>query len=299
MIVLYKGSTGDNVRIIQDALGIESDGIFGPITEHFVKEFQKNKGLWSDGIVGPKTWTMLQLATTDRQEAKDDPIHFADIDINEHYLPEGEYLNGPTKKEYLFIHHTAGWQNPYKCVNNWGKDNRGRIATEFVIGGPSIFNTDFQYDGEIVKCLPDGAYAWHLGKNGNQEMHTKSVGIEVCNFSYLDGNNKCYAGHVVHEDQTVTLAKPFKNKQKWHRYSDKQLNSLKHLILFIANRDSIDVRSGLPSLIKEKGAAAFEWNPNAYYGRKDKGVLWSHSNSNKWKSDMFPQQELMDMLTSL
>ena len=100
-------------------------------------------------------------------------------------LARGEYMPGPTKKEWLFIHHTAGWHNPYRTVKHWSSDSRGRIATEFVIGGPSIYNDDFQYDGEIVKCLPDGAYAWHLGRNGLHEMHTNSVGIEVCNFGYL------------------------------------------------------------------------------------------------------------------
>lgn len=296
MVVLYKGCTGDNVRTIQEALGIDVDGIFGPITEHFVKEYQKNKGLWSDGIVGPKTWTMLQVATTDVSEADQDPVHFGDIDIAEHYLPKGQYLEGPTKKEFLFLHHTAGWENPYKTIDHWGRDNRGRIATEFVIGGPSIFNNNFQYDGEIVKCIPNGGYAWHLGKNGNQEMHTNSVGIEVCNFSYIK-NGKCYAGYDVHPDQIVTLNEPFFNKTQWHKYSDKQLKSLKQLILYIANRDNIDVRQGLPEEIKTKGVKAFAWNVNAYYGRV-KG-LWAHCNTNKYKSDMYPQPELLDMLVEL
>ena len=297
MIVLYRGCTGENVRVIQETLGIDVDGIFGPITEHFVKEYQKNKGLWPDGIVGPKTWVMLQLATTDYKEIDQEPIHHTDITINEHLLPEGEYLKGPTKKEYLFLHHTAGWHNPYRTVDHWGRDNRGRIATEFVIGGPSIFNNNFEYDGEIVKCVPDGGYGWHLGKNGNQEMHTNSVGIEVCNFSYLNQENKCYAGHVAHPSQIVTLKKQFKSKDKWHKYSDKQINALRQLILFIANRDNIDVKEGLPKLVKEKGAKAFEWNVDAYYGRV-KG-LWTHSNTNKYKSDMFPQEELLTMLTEL
>ena len=56
-------------------------------------------------------------------------------------------------------------------------------------------------------------------------------------------------------------------------------------------------RAGLPSLIKDKGAAAFEWNEDAYYG-KIKGV-WTHTNTRTDKFDMFPQQELLDMLVSL
>ena len=49
--------------------------------------------------------------------------------------------------------------------------------------------------------------------------------------------------------------------------------------------------------LKEKGDDAFEFNEDAYYGRV-KG-LWTHTNTRKDKVDMFPQQELMDMLTSL
>jgi hypothetical protein len=66
---------------------------------------------------------------------------------------------------------------------------------------------------------------------------------------------------------------------------------------FIAERDGIDIRAGLPALVKEKGADAFLFNADAYYG-KVKGV-WTHTNTRKDKFDMFPQQELLDMLTSL
>ena len=39
------------------------------------------------------------------------------------------------KPEYLFLHHTAGNENPMACVDMWNDDTRGRIATEFVVGG--------------------------------------------------------------------------------------------------------------------------------------------------------------------
>ena len=68
-------------------------------------------------------------------------------------------------------------------------------------------------------------------------------------------------------------------------------------MLWIAERDSIDIREGLPKWVKERGAKAFEFNEDAYYG-KVKGTL-THTNTRKDKVDMFPQPELLDMLVSL
>ena len=44
-------------------------------------------------------------------------------------------------------------------------------------------------------------------------------------------------------------------------------------------------------------ADGFEFNEDAYYGRV-KG-MWTHTNTRKDKFDMFPQEELLDMLISL
>ena len=55
-MLLKKGSTGEYVMQLQDALGLTADGKFGPKTEAAVKEYQKANGLKPDGIVGAKTW---------------------------------------------------------------------------------------------------------------------------------------------------------------------------------------------------------------------------------------------------
>ena len=148
----------------------------------------------------------------------------------------------------------------------------------------------------MVQAFPEGAYGWHLGKNGSQHMHTHSVGIEVCNFGWIK-DGKTYAGATADRSQIVTLEKPFRGHKTWHRYSDAQIETLRKWILWIGERDSIDVRKGLVEEIKKKGADGFEFNEDAYYGRI-KG-LWTHTNTRKDKVDMFPQQELIDMLLSL
>jgi len=293
-MILKVGSRGKEVKELQEFLEIGADGIFGKGTESSVKKWQSENGLVADGIVGPITWDTMGLATTDSSEQ----IYTTEngLVIEKYFLPKGEYKNGPTNKEYAFLHHTAGWHNPFRTIDHWGRDSRGAVATEFVLGGQSVKGNDNKYDGKMVQAFPEGAYGWHLGKNGSQHMHTHSVAIEVNNFGYIV-NGKTYAGTRVDESQIVTLKEPFKGHKTWHKYSDKQIEAIRLWLLWIAERDNIDVREGLPSLIKEKGAKAFDFNPDAYYG-KIKGT-WTHTNTRKDKFDMFPQEELLEMLITL
>lgn len=57
--VLRKGSKGDAVKKMQAALGVGSDGDFGPGTEAALKKWQAANGLTADGVAGPKTLSKL------------------------------------------------------------------------------------------------------------------------------------------------------------------------------------------------------------------------------------------------
>lgn len=59
MELYKKGSRGEIVRMIQRALHLLPDGIYGMNTEEAVKAFQKNAGLKVDGVVGPATLAKL------------------------------------------------------------------------------------------------------------------------------------------------------------------------------------------------------------------------------------------------
>lgn len=306
-MLLKVGSKGELVKDVQEIVGVPADGHFGPATAEAVKKWQAANGLSADGIVGRGTLGKMGLADTDSslvEGAKKSGSTFSSktyktpngLEVVEFFLPADEYLPGPVKPEWLFLHHTAGWHDPYKTIKGWDADTIGKIATEFVLGGQSVKGDNTEFDGVLVQAFPAGNWAYHLGKNGSQTMHKNSVGMEVCNFGYVV-NGKTYAGTSVAESQIVKLAKPFRGHSLWHRYSDKQIQVLKDWILWIAERDGIDVRAGLPALIKQKGADAFEFNEDAYFG-KVKG-LWTHTNTRKDKVDMFPQQELLDMLVGL
>jgi putative chitinase len=75
-MLLRKGSRGDDVKRLQEALGIAVDGTFGADTETAVKNWQKSHGLGADGIVGRLTWGKLfevgNFAELDQGDIDDD-----------------------------------------------------------------------------------------------------------------------------------------------------------------------------------------------------------------------------------
>lgn len=75
MKTIKKGSRGDDVAILQRKLNLIADGIFGPITDEAVREFQKSHSLTVDGIVGPKTWDALGIAQVNTRRIDKIIIH--------------------------------------------------------------------------------------------------------------------------------------------------------------------------------------------------------------------------------
>jgi N-acetyl-anhydromuramyl-L-alanine amidase AmpD len=326
---MKKGDKGAKVKELQALLkahGFYSgtiDGDFGPNTDKWVKKFQSSKGLVADGIVGKRTYRhLLEGIDTDRTGFDE---HATDTDgqldmlgsyetkeglvIDKAYLDTDEYVRdyGKVEPVNLMIHHTAGWNNPYKTIKNWNGDKRGRVATQYVIGGTSIKKGkygDDKYNGTVVECFPNNYLGWHTGKVGNFTKVSKlSVGIEVNNFGYAVKKGDKYYNYVnveIPEEMVCDLGYKFRGYQYWHKYTDEQIESLRLLILHIKDiYPEINLKAGLPRLLNEgvEPGDAFEYNENANYGR-ELGV-WSHTNVRKGKFDMFPQPELIEMLKNL
>jgi hypothetical protein len=50
---------GDDVTVVQKKTGAAADGVFGPVTQQHVINFQAHHGLTADGVVGPATASAL------------------------------------------------------------------------------------------------------------------------------------------------------------------------------------------------------------------------------------------------
>ena len=59
MTTIRKGSRGDEVKTLQELLGVTADGIFGAKTRAALIQWQTAHGLEADGICGPITWAAL------------------------------------------------------------------------------------------------------------------------------------------------------------------------------------------------------------------------------------------------
>lgn len=295
MAVYKRGSIGEQVRQIQKALGIQADGIFGKGTEDAVKKFQQENGLTVDGKVGPKTLEKLMsnMDTDLSPIIKPGTV----LDIENYYLPKNEYISGKYNNDYIILHHTAGWDNPKQVVDSWAKDSLGKVATEFVIGGQRCTDGRSIYDGKIVRAYPEGNQGYHIGTSGSSYMNTHSVGVELCNMGWVK-NGKTYTNSIIRPDQIVSLKEPFRGYISWHKYTTKQIEVLRDLLLYIANRDNIDLHTGIYKWIKTEGAIkAFDFHQDAYNGRV-KGLI-THANIRKSKYDVSPQDNLIDMILTL
>ncbi|MEM1318373.1 MAG: peptidoglycan-binding protein [Pseudomonadota bacterium] len=80
LVLLRVGSRGDQVKKLQEALGIGADGIFGSGTKKAVMAYQEANGLAVDGMAGPAT-----LATMDAFASID-----ADVVARSEITPEEE-----------------------------------------------------------------------------------------------------------------------------------------------------------------------------------------------------------------
>ena len=296
-MILKNGKSGELVKALQELLGIEADGIFGPATARAVKAFQRKHGLTMDGVVGPLTWKKLNYDPLELELDTDREAY--ENWIETYHLPPAQFINKETSKKYIMIHHTAGRHNPYRVIDHWAKDNRGRVGTNYVIGGISQDGKDTQYDGKILRAINDEYYGWHIGPGGSFYMKEHSLSIEICSGGGLKKENgvwKTWFGETVESNQVCELEEPFSGYHAFQAYSDEQLKSLRALLIHLSEKHGISLQIGMQEMMK-KNQNAFEFNKDIYEGRV-KGLI-NHTNVRVGKSDTFPQPQLIDLILSL
>ena len=253
METLKLGSKGDSVRVLQKALGITIDGIFGNKTLEAVKVWQAEYGLVADGIVGTKTWEALQIQTDD-------------IGIIPAYIST-HITKAKRQVKYIAIHYTAGGSSKAgsaKAVRNVFLSRKA--SADFVVD-----------DGEIVQINPNlsGYYCWSVGDKRNpfggggtyygMATNKNTISIEICS-NLKKGYSAEYPNH---EGWYFTEAS-LRNATKLVRWLLKRFGLSKTAVI-----RHYDVSGKLcPGIIG--------WNDGVIYSATGKQTS-EHSNSNEWK----------------
>jgi N-acetyl-anhydromuramyl-L-alanine amidase AmpD len=312
MVIKIKDK-GSIVLEIQKKLKVTPlTGYFWTKTEEAVKKLQKINGLIQTGTVTKIELALLKINPDDYLSTdltnSNQPVSDIQPDIivkiNEDYLDADEFFKKGEEKDRFYLHHTAGGHNPFAVKKQWNDDTRGRIGTHFIIGGLSL-KGDSNFDGVIVKCIPNEGYAAHLGKTGDSKAHKRTVAVEICSYGYLKENKGkfyAYTGAEVPLDQVIELKKPFRGFKYFHKYSDKQIASLKFLINNIIAKEfpKVNLKQGLPTLITLNPTTpedCFEFLPQAFSGEL-KGIL-THTNVRKDKTDFYPDPRIINLLREL
>jgi len=286
------GDKGQEVAEIQKLLSLAGydliiDASFGKKTLLAVKSFQKKHRLLVDGIVGEKTLSILKEGKVEHLQISD-VIDYANLEvITTCQMPDNQYIKQITPKSQIFIHFTAGRPSAKSTIDYWN-GNESQVSTAYVIDGNSglpyqAFNPDY--------------WGFHLGIKGtNGKLDKASIGIEICAFGPLKkkGNDfyawpKKYTTKVS-PDNVYTLEKPFKGFIYYYKYTDKQLENLEKLLVFLIERYNIKVQDNFD----------INWlDYNQELIDKCLPGIWSHSNVRKDKYDTYPDERLFEILNRI
>ncbi len=295
MRTLRKNDSGNDVAFLQ--LLLTSAGFSNPESSVFdaetvssIKAFQKKNSLDDDAIVGKGTWrVLLEKGYT-----------FFPKSTNL-FLNDNEFVSELHYKKQIILHHTAGGPRPDFTIGWWEQDAQ-RVATSFVIGRKS--GDPDAFDGVVYRAFPEYLWAYHLGlskKNSSisadlrSSLNKTSIGIEICSYGPLvkqeDGTYRTVVNNkVVPSEEVTDLGSKWRGYQYFEKYTEKQMEATKNLILTMAYCFNIPIADVVYD------SSWFNINKNALNATPG---IWTHVNFRKDKTDCFPQPELIEMLNSL
>lgn len=210
------------------------------------------------------------------------------MNLIQYNLNTNQYIQEVTNKKQIYLHHTASSYNAKNVIDYWNS-NTERIGVCVVIDG----------DGTIYQCFNSKYWGYHLGvkesvvKQYNipyQNLDKYSIGIEICCWGQLTKKGDKFYNYLnkeVPQNEVIELEEPFKGYKYFHNYTDKQIDSIKGLLLLFKEKYSIDIK------YQED---IFNVSERALRGLNG---VYTHNSVRSDKIDIYPHPQLIKMLKQL
>lgn len=166
MATIYKqGSRGESVKIIQQLVGAQADGVWGAKTTELVKAWQSAHGLIADGIVGRAT--ILRLVG---------------LTITPSYINRHITVAKSRPVKYIAIHYTAGASSRPGAAQAARNVFLSRSASaDFVVDNTTVVQVNPDIDNYYCWAVRDKKNPYDGGgKLYGIATNRNTVSIEVC-----------------------------------------------------------------------------------------------------------------------
>ena len=226
-----------------------------------IKEYQLIWGLTPDSQIGEQTVNSV-LNIENANVRNWSPTNFA---VKHESFNDNQYVKSITEKEQIILYHT----------------------------GPANTAFKISQDGTIIQRFDPKYWNFSLKGDGNIELNSIHIGIELENAGGLDRINNQYVdykGNFINSESAFELEKPFRGFKYYQNYTKEQLLSAKKLINYLADKFSIRIQNGQFDL------TWFEYQPEIRDGRLG---VFTEVNVDEEKLGCYPNPSLMETLQKL
>lgn len=211
-------------------------------------------------------------------------------EIEQRSFPSNKYFNTKIDKKQIVLHHTVSGLGVTGDITHW-------IHSKFRMGTCVII----ERDGKINQVFSSSFWAYHLGvptstyrkmKVPYKRWDMASIGIEIDSYGGLKWNKtkeqwETVYGNRIDPENVLEYKEGFRGYYAFEKYTDEQIESVRQLITFWSEK------YGIPM---DYNTDMWDVSKNALSGKPG---VWSHTSYRFDKSDIHPQQEVIDMLKSL